>query len=129
MPSAVSEPRTRWSTWPWPPFPKRPRFSALPPDLRNDVRAFFGTYKKACQQADALLYSAGNLRAVSAACERAGVGKLLREASVRSPHGPSASFRPCFASTRDVAANSLASVDGMTLDQAISSRQSAGSPT
>ena len=61
-------------------FPKRPRFSALPPDLRNDVRAFFGTYKRACQQADALLYSAGNLRAVSAACERAEVGKLLPDA-------------------------------------------------
>ena len=61
-------------------FPKRPRFSALPPDLRNDIRAFFGTYKKACQQADALLYSAGNLKAVSAACEKAEVGKLLSEA-------------------------------------------------
>ena len=61
-------------------FPKRPRFSALPPDLRNDVRAFFGTYKKACMQADALLYSASDLRAVSAACERAAVGKLLPDA-------------------------------------------------
>ena len=61
-------------------FPKRPRFSALPPDLRNDIRAFFGTHKKACEQADALLYSAGNLRAVSAACEKAGVGKLLPDA-------------------------------------------------
>ena len=61
-------------------FPKRPRFSALPSDLRNDIRAFFGTYKKACQQADALLYSAGDLKAVSAACEKAEVGKLLPEA-------------------------------------------------
>ena len=61
-------------------FPKRPRFSALPPDLRNDIRAFFGTYKKACLQADVLLYSAGNLRAVSAACEKAEVGKLLPDA-------------------------------------------------
>ena len=61
-------------------FPRRPRFSALPTDLRNDIRAFFGTYKKACLQADALLYSAGNLRAVSAACELAPVGKLLPDA-------------------------------------------------
>ena len=61
-------------------FPKRPRFIALPPDLRNDTRAFFGSYKKACVQADTLLYSAGNLRAVSGACERAGVGKLLPDA-------------------------------------------------
>ncbi|MYD69369.1 MAG: DNA phosphorothioation-associated putative methyltransferase [Acidobacteria bacterium] len=61
-------------------FPKRPRFGALPSDLRNDIRAFFGSYKKACLQADALLYSAGNLKAVSAACETAVVGKLLPEA-------------------------------------------------
>lgn len=61
-------------------FPRRPRFSALPADLRNDVRAFFGTYKKACQQADALLYSAGKQSVVSAACERAEVGKLLPDA-------------------------------------------------
>ena len=61
-------------------FPKRPRFSALPTELRNDVRAFFGTYKKACEQADTLLYAAGDLAAVSAACERAAVGKLLPDA-------------------------------------------------
>ena len=61
-------------------FPKRPRFSDFPTDLRNDVRAFFGTYKKACQQADALLFSAGSMKAVSAACETAEVGKLLPEA-------------------------------------------------
>ena len=61
-------------------FPKRPRFGVLPPDLRNDIRAFFGTYTKACQQADTLLYAAGNLRAINAACEKAEVGKLLPEA-------------------------------------------------
>lgn len=61
-------------------FPKRPRFSALPPELRNDVRAFCGSYKRACLQADALLYSAGNPRTISAACTRAPIGKLLPEA-------------------------------------------------
>ena len=61
-------------------FPKRPPFNALPRDLRHDVRAFFGTYKKACQEADALLYSAGNPNAVNAACKRADIGKLLPEA-------------------------------------------------
>ena len=95
-------------------FPKRPRFSALPPDLRNDVRAFFGTYKKACQQADALLYSAGNLRAVSAACERAGVGKLLREAlyvhHTALPHLP-ALLRVYEGCGRQL----VGAVDGMTL--------------
>lgn len=61
-------------------FPKRPRFSALPSGLRNDIRAFFGTYKKGCDQANTLLYSAGNPTAVSAACEKAAVGKLLPDA-------------------------------------------------
>ena len=61
-------------------FPKRPRFSALPPELCHDIRSFFGTYKKARLQADALLYSAGNLKAVNAACEKAEVGKLLPDA-------------------------------------------------
>ena len=61
-------------------FPKRPRFSDLPTELRNDVRAFFGTYKTACHRADKLLYSAGNLAVVSAACAHAEVGKLLPDA-------------------------------------------------
>ena len=61
-------------------FPKRPRFSALPDDLRYDIRAFFGSYKAGCAEADALLFSVGNQDAVDRACRAAGVGKLLPEA-------------------------------------------------
>jgi DNA phosphorothioation-associated putative methyltransferase len=41
------------------------------------MRAFFGTYTKACRLADALLFRAGDPAAVDAACRRSPVGKLL----------------------------------------------------
>jgi DNA phosphorothioation-associated putative methyltransferase len=41
------------------------------------MRAFFGTYTKACKRADALLFQAGNAAAIDEACERSPVGKLL----------------------------------------------------
>jgi len=61
-------------------FRKRPRFSELPAELRHDVRSFFGTYKAACQEADHLLFAAGNRVGVSDACKTASFGKLTPEA-------------------------------------------------
>ena len=61
-------------------FPKRPRFGALPDDLRRDIRAFFGTYRTGCTEADTLLFSAGDQDAVDRACRNAPVGKLLPDA-------------------------------------------------
>lgn len=61
-------------------FSKRPRFSGLPPELQADVKAFFGTYSRACERADELLFSAGNTSAVNAACGAAPCGKLTVEA-------------------------------------------------
>ena len=61
-------------------FPKRPRFSALPDELRHDIRAFFGSYKAGCTEADSLLFSAGNQDVIDQACRRATVGKLLPDA-------------------------------------------------
>ena len=58
-------------------FPKRPRFGALPDELRHDIRAFFGSYKTGSAEADALLFSAGDQDAVDRACRDAEVGKLL----------------------------------------------------
>jgi DNA phosphorothioation-associated putative methyltransferase len=57
-------------------FDGRPRFSDLPRVLQLDVRALFSTYRRACTLADDLLFSAGNLHAIDAACRTAGVGKL-----------------------------------------------------
>jgi DNA phosphorothioation-associated putative methyltransferase len=41
-------------------FRKRPHVSALPPSLQRDMRASFGSYAKACAEADDLLFKAGN---------------------------------------------------------------------
>ena len=58
-------------------FRKRPALSQLPRTLQRDIRAFFGTYTRACRQADQLLFQAGNATAIDDACRRAAVGKLL----------------------------------------------------
>jgi len=61
-------------------FSERPRFSVLPRDLQRDVKAFFGTYTRACEAADRLLFSVGDMAAINAACQEAACGKLLSEA-------------------------------------------------
>ncbi len=58
-------------------FRGRPRFSALPANLKLDIRDFFSSYKAACDQADRLLFSAGNPQLVDRATRQADVGKLL----------------------------------------------------
>ena len=61
-------------------FPKRPRFGVLPAELRHDIRAFFGSYKSGCAEADTLLFSTGDQDAVDRSCRAATVGKLLPDA-------------------------------------------------
>jgi DNA phosphorothioation-associated putative methyltransferase len=58
-------------------FRKRPSLGQLPPVLQRDMRAFFGTWTRACAQADELLFRAGDPVAVDEACQRSSVGKLL----------------------------------------------------
>ena len=58
-------------------FGKRPKLRSLPDTLRYDIRAFFGTYKAACAEADGLLFSAGDQEAINRACGQAPVGKIL----------------------------------------------------
>jgi DNA phosphorothioation-associated putative methyltransferase len=58
-------------------FGKRPSLSQLPRTLQRDMRAFFGTYMKACRQADDLLFRAGDAGAIDEACACSPVGKLL----------------------------------------------------
>ena len=48
--------------------------------LQRDIRAFFGSYTKACRQADDLLFRSRNAEAVDEACKQATVGKLLPNA-------------------------------------------------
>ena len=58
-------------------FRKRPVLSTLPLGLQRDMKAFFGTYNKACVEADELLFKAGDAAVIDAACNRSTVGKLL----------------------------------------------------
>ncbi len=58
-------------------FRKRPAIGRLPRALQRDMRAFFGTYTKACQRADELLFRAGDAAAIDEACQRSPVGKQL----------------------------------------------------
>jgi DNA phosphorothioation-associated putative methyltransferase len=61
-------------------FGKRPNLSALPKLLQLDVKAFFGSYVKACKLADNLLFSTGNMELIEAACQTAPVGLLTENA-------------------------------------------------
>ena len=58
-------------------FRKRPPLGQLPRTLQRDMRAFFGTYTRGCQEADTLLFRAGDASAIDEACRRSPVGKLL----------------------------------------------------
>jgi DNA phosphorothioation-associated putative methyltransferase len=58
-------------------FRKRPLLSQLPLGLQRDMKAFFGTYNKACAEADALLFKAGDSAAIDDASKRSTIGKLL----------------------------------------------------
>jgi DNA phosphorothioation-associated putative methyltransferase len=57
-------------------FGKRPPLSQLPRDLQLDAKSFFSTYKRACTQADDLLFSAGKTENIDDACRKSAVGKL-----------------------------------------------------
>ena len=95
-------------------FGKRPKLGQLPDPLRYDIRAFFGTYKAACTEADRLLYSAGNQDAVNRACGQAPVGKILPGALYL--HHSALSHLPPLLRVYEGCGRQLAgSVDGITL--------------
>lgn len=56
-------------------FRGRPRFSLLPSDIQLDVREFFSSYKSACEEADSLLFRAGDIELIDAAIADSPIGK------------------------------------------------------
>jgi DNA phosphorothioation-associated putative methyltransferase len=58
-------------------FPRRPKLSSIPVVLQRDIKALFGTYTTACAAGDELLFAAGDMTKVDAACEDAPFGKLM----------------------------------------------------
>ena len=61
-------------------FEGRTGFGRLPLSLQHDVKTFFGTYKRACSEADELLFSLGRPGVVDTACRQSPVGKLTPSA-------------------------------------------------
>ncbi len=57
-----------------------PRFSELPEPIRHDIKAFFGSYRDACEVADEKLFSLGEPKIIRAACNKSKVGKLTPSA-------------------------------------------------
>ncbi len=67
-------------------FGGRTRYQALPPELKRDVRAFFGSLRQAQEEARTLLFSVGRPEVVTEAAERAaaqGLGWLDRGHSLQ----------------------------------------------
>ena len=95
-------------------FRKRPRLSDLPDRLRQDIRAFFGTYKSACAEASALLFSAGDQSAVDRACGEAPVGKILRDA-LYIHHSALGHLAPLLRVYEGCARQLAGSIEGVTL--------------
>lgn len=61
-------------------FDQRPRFSQLAPEMRQDIKAFFGSYDDACEVADEKLFSLGQPGVVKRACDKSKIGKHTRGA-------------------------------------------------
>ena len=61
-------------------FQKRPILSKLSLETQRDVKAFFGTYQRACDEADTLLFSVADAAAIDQACQRARLGQLVENA-------------------------------------------------
>ena len=59
---------------------ERPRFSQLPEELRYDIKAFFGSYRDACEVADQKLFSLGVDNIVKLACQKSKIGKFTPSA-------------------------------------------------
>jgi DNA phosphorothioation-associated putative methyltransferase len=59
---------------------KRPRLDQLPPGMRQDIKAFFGTYEDAYEIAGDKIFSIGNPDIVRAICDKSKIGKRTRSA-------------------------------------------------
>lgn len=61
-------------------FTRRPSWQKLAPEMRHDIKAFFGSYEEACQVADNKLFSLGKPGVVEGACQKSKIGKHTRGA-------------------------------------------------
>lgn len=61
-------------------FGKRPQFSHLPSGIQQDIKCFFGSYSQACETADRLLFSLGELGVIADTCRKSHIGKFVGNA-------------------------------------------------
>ena len=95
-------------------FGKRPRFSQLPEALRGDIRAFYGSYRTACREANRLLFLAGDIAKIDKACAAAPVGKILPDALYVHPSALE-SLPPLLRVYEGCARQLVGAVEGMSL--------------
>ena len=58
-------------------FTGRPSAQKLSPEVKEDFKALFGSYRKACFLADSILLTVGNMRKIAYLCRSNSVGKQL----------------------------------------------------
>jgi len=58
-------------------FGRRPPFAKLPISTQRDIKAFLGSYARACKLADALLFSVADATLIDQACRGATIGQLV----------------------------------------------------
>lgn len=61
-------------------FEGRPRFGQLPSTIQRDIRALFGNYRRACEEADIALRAVGEFDRIKRAATRSAIGKLTPSA-------------------------------------------------
>jgi len=61
-------------------FDGRPKYSMLPRGLQLDVKSFYSRYNNACEKADQLLFSIGDIDQIDTSCRVSRLGKLLPSA-------------------------------------------------
>lgn len=58
-------------------FSRRPKLADLKPQVQEDIKVLFGSYKQAILSADEMLFSIGNLDIIAQCCRNSLVGKNL----------------------------------------------------
>ena len=95
-------------------FDRRPKFSQLAPAMRQDIKAFFGSYDDACEVADQKLFSLGQPGVVKRACDKSKIGKRTRGALYVHVCALQA-LDPLLRIYEGCASRSIGRVDGATL--------------
>ncbi|MDB9305708.1 DNA phosphorothioation-associated putative methyltransferase [Nodularia spumigena CS-591/12] len=95
-------------------FDQRPSWQKLAPEMRHDIKAFFGSYEEACQVADQKLFSLGDPKVVKTACEKSKIGKHTRGA-LYVHVSALAALDPLLRIYESCASRTIGRVDGATL--------------